>query len=1340
MRGMPLAILLALHAAVAYGQNRVSIVVGPFQPVGIERRQADRVAEDLREYLASKKLFRVFTAGEMDGPGAGDPLGLARRLEADKAVVGSLERSDGRLVLKVRLVDVESGRAEVEESVFFAEGRGKFEESAARLGDWLADSLPLVVAVTSRTGDTVVLDAGRGQGLTPGRLLRLLRGSPLGPADATHPVHLVPGLDMELVRVTGGEFTMGDIFCLVAPKEGAFPHRVRVSDFYLGRTEVTQGQWAAVMSGAFPSAGIVEIVEAGGEESKGRVVGGDPRPGDVAEVWSAVRSRGRAAEANPSEATGSDLPVTNVSWVQVQEFLLRLNKLTGARYRLPTEAEWEFASRSGGRPDFWAGSHDGEGEGGEAAPWEILPSPAGAGAPNAVGLHGLSRGPREWCADRWSEWYYEESPRLDPPGPEKSFSTVTGMRGERVRWEAKQKVRVVRGGITTRRGRAEEDKPSPAIGFRLALSAEPAGPELPTAVPVTVPVQADPSLAAGNLPPADFVEPVTGMEFVFVPEGSFRTAQGPVIVSPFYIGRTEVTQEQWLALFDTNPAFFAGKGLPVEQVSWEEAREYAARLSGKTGKTFRLPTEAEWLFAAAEAGNSGAAEEEVLVQGWLRPNSSETTRLVGRRKANSRGLFDMRGNVFEWTADWAREGGGWEEGARRNPKGPATGKHRLLRGGSWGSRPQQTWCLYPPGERSPLAGFRLVLEAPPPAAAPPTPAGEARGLDFVLVRGGRFLRGSYGSRVLDRGYLGLNLQRTFSEGVVIGSVNPEGPCAGLDLAPGDRIVKVDGARIDSYEQLERFMVDSTMPGMEIELLVRRGKLTRPVKVTLATRPGDEGPFPCELDDFFLGVHEVTQSQWEAVMGANPSFFLGPDRPVENISPQEAEEFIRRLNERSDGSYRLPTEAEWEFAARSGGKSERWPGTSRREEVPQFAWVSENAGGETHPVGRNRPNGLGLHDMAGNVAELVGDWFEIDMTYLQKSGILNPKGPPPRHFPGAAKVVRGGNWFAEPVRNDSRSAIGVRERKSGLVGLRLAAGRRPDPAVQAELPGPLRFRSLTGPEEPAERRRVEGAEGDGEMAPPGPPDYIDPATGMEFVLVKGGTFERGDRTGFGKKDERPLRPVTVGSFYIGRYEVTQAEWERVQGKNPSFTKDPRRPVESFRWEEMLDFIEKIGRLSGKPYRLPTEAEWEYAASGGGSDVWAGTSGEEELGAYAWFFQNRFTGAKPCVGPGSGPNLHSLAADEGCSQPVGTKKPNRFGLCDMSGNVREWVRDRYDPSYYVRAPERDPQGPESGEKRSVRGGDYYGGPAQVRASAREGTSPVSSYSARFYGFRLAFPAGK
>ncbi|MFY9270865.1 MAG: formylglycine-generating enzyme family protein [Candidatus Manganitrophaceae bacterium] len=172
--------------------------------------------------------------------------------------------------------------------------------------------------------------------------------------------------------------------------------------------------------------------------------------------------------------------------------------------------------------------------------------------------------------------------------------------------------------------------------------------------------------------------------------------------------------------------------------------------------------------------------------------------------------------------------------------------------------------------------------------------------------------------------------------------------------------------------------------------------------------GDERPVHAVcVGDFFLGIAEVTQAQWQSVMGTNPSNFKGPDRPVENVSWLDVQEFIQKLNERAGGAYRLPTEAEWEYAARSRGQNQKYAGTNQDTELEQFAWFKANSGDSTHPVMQKRPNGLGLYDMTGNVWEWVQDWY--DGGYYKNSPKENPKGP----ASGEDRVLRGGSWDDNP---------------------------------------------------------------------------------------------------------------------------------------------------------------------------------------------------------------------------------------------------------------------------------------------------------------------------------------
>ena len=164
-----------------------------------------------------------------------------------------------------------------------------------------------------------------------------------------------------------------------------------------------------------------------------------------------------------------------------------------------------------------------------------------------------------------------------------------------------------------------------------------------------------------------------------------------------------------------------------------------------------------------------------------------------------------------------------------------------------------------------------------------------------------------------------------------------------------------------------------------------------------------------VDDFYLGEHEVTQGEWKEVMGNNPSEFknCGDDCPVETVSWNDVQHYIRKLNNKTGLNYRLPTEAEWEYAARSGGREERYAGTSKKSELGDYAWYWGNSGKKTHPVKTKQPNFLGLYDMSGNVWEWVYDWYGKD--YYRNSPKDNPKGPGSGEF----RALRGGSWYRTP---------------------------------------------------------------------------------------------------------------------------------------------------------------------------------------------------------------------------------------------------------------------------------------------------------------------------------------
>lgn len=215
----------------------------------------------------------------------------------------------------------------------------------------------------------------------------------------------------------------------------------------------------------------------------------------------------------------------------------------------------------------------------------------------------------------------------------------------------------------------------------------------------------------------------------------------------------------------------------------------------------------------------------------------------------------------------------------------------------------------------------------------------------------------------------------------------------------------------------------------------------------------------------------------------------------------------------------------------------------------------------------------------------------------------------------------------------------------------------------------------------------------------------------MVYVQGGTFMMGATSEQGsdaESDEKPAHQVTLSGFYIGKYEVTQREWETIMGNNPSAFRGDNHPVENVSWDDCQEFIRKLNARTGRCFRLPTEAEWEFASRGGIKSRGYRYSGSHYLTNVAWYDVN------------SSEQTHD----------VGTRQPNELGIYDMSGNVCEWCFDWY--GGYSSSSQTNPTGPLNGTGRVLRGGSWYFDFNCCRSSCRDGDDSDARHND--YGLRL------
>ncbi len=477
-------------------------------------------------------------------------------------------------------------------------------------------------------------------------------------------------------------------------------------------------------------------------------------------------------------------------------------------------------------------------------------------------------------------------------------------------------------------------------------------------------------------------------------------------------------------------------------------------------------------------------------------------------------------------------------------------------------------------------------------------------------------------------------------------------------------------------------------------------------------------------DFFISETEITQAQWREVMGTNPSegYGVGDDYPVYNVSWDDCQSFVNALNARNEGYFRLPTEAEWEYACRgSAANPNRYDPFSFGDDpgidlsscnfsqvLDQYMWWCGNWGDPSPlrcQVAQKSPNDYGLYDMHGNCWEWCLDWWQADFYSTPEA-----TRPSPVCINNASgyHVLRGGTWGF--LARDCRSSV------------RYSSALLTNPDYRNNT---VSFRIvMTAPD----------------IVPIDLPNLPNDAVPLRIVRIPAGTFLMGnsgnprdtevcfDWCGGDCTCEFPQHEVTIShDFYIGEAEITQAQWYALMNTNPAsgFGVGPNLPVYNVSWNDCQSFINVLNTKGLGIFRLPTEAEWEYAYRGpssnpnrydllpfGDDPTYAVTSCEPNA-----FFD------KYVVWCG---NTNVLGE-------VGSKLPNAFGL-HMEGNLSEWCQDWYQEDFYSQPEATLPDpvclNPESGY-RVLRGGGYNGSIGNHRSAMRVRYEPGTQSTV---GFRI------
>ena len=810
-----------------------------------------------------------------------------------------------------------------------------------------------------------------------------------------------------------------------------------------------------------------------------------------------------------------------------------------------------------------------------------------------------------------------------------------------------------------------------------------------------------------------------------------------------------------------NPGYWLEQDQPVVCVSWHDAQAYAAWLSAETGETYRLPSESEWEYAARAGSESlyhfgddpgllcdygNVRDMTELPNGEVWSYKAECNdgavypAGAGRYRPNAFGLYDMHGNAAEWVEDCPNfdyvetplNGSAWMRG---------TCLSHAVRGGSWSDSPyyvraaHRNW--FNGADSSDDIGFRLVRT--------------------MSINGGR---------------------------KAVGGKGETQPASEAD-APDARAAIATNESIRSLRQPgEEFSDKLSVGGWGPTLVViprgvfRMGDLAgdgeddeRPVHVVRLPNPFSISKYEVTVGQFRQFVlatgyrtdaennagdvegcytlKSMSRYEWDWTPGRSwqePQYTIEEDQPVVCVSWNDAQAYSAWLSEQTGKTYRLPSEAEWEYAARAGSETMYHFGNeaTRLCDYGNVADTTVLRGGNVWSnraecndgavfpvsVGGYQPNFFGLHDIHGNVNEWVQDCDNASYWGAPIDGSTWISGTCHN------RLQRGGSWSDEP--SSARSAERMNDYnkttfRSNNTGFRLVR------VVTA--PGNRNSSTINDNEmkmKPKLVLRQSGVVFQDELAVRG--------QGPELVVIPAGAFLMGDLTEVEGGAEKPVHEVRIPKpFAMMRHEVTvgqfrqfvaetgyrtRAESEGCFGvtylnagpdwkwtvdsehnfRSPGYDLGENQPVVCVSWDDARAYASWLTEQTGKIYRLPSEAEWEYAARAGSEAT--------------YHFGNDST--RLCDYGNVAVNNH--VCDDGAEFPavVGSYQPNIFGLYDMHGNVSEWVEDCWHGSYHG-APA-DGSAWTSGKcgYRVLRGGSWYSKPQDAR----------SSLYSELYGVRSSF----